>query len=144
MKPKILSHLIAMSCLLLLSIPFAALAAPSKPGLLFEKVRSWQLPFKPIDMVHSVDGKMVFVLTEKSTVLVYEANGTLKGTIPVEKGVTGIDTDATGEMIYLTNSIDNTFTTVSVDFVVKIDTTGSPFHGKADAPVTVAVFTDFE
>ena len=142
MKP--IHYLCSVIVCCLLCVLLGGMAVAAKPGLLFDTVKSWQLPFKPLDMVHSLDGKLVFVLTEQSTVLVYKTNGTLTGTIPVEKGVTAIDTDAKGELLYLTNSTNNTFTTVSVDFIVNIDTSSAPFRGKADAPITVAVFSDFE
>lgn len=144
MKPKN-RYLAAAACgVLMLSAPLASLAATTAPALVSEKTMSWQVPYKPLDLVQSVDGKMLFVLTDNSRVLIYEPNGTLKGSIPVDKGVTAIDTDARGENILLIDSEKNTFTSLSVDFVVNIDTAGSPFLGSAEAPVTIAVFTDFE
>jgi len=139
------SILAAAACgILLVSSPAFSTAATSAPALVSEKTMSWQVPYKPVDLVQSVDGKMLFVLTENSRVLIYEPNGKLKGAIPVDKGVTAIDTDARGENILLIDSEKNTFTSLSVDFIVSVDTAGSPFMGKADAPVTIAVFTDFE
>ena len=129
---------------LVLSPPSASMAASNSPDLVSEKTISWQFPYKPLDFVQSVDGTRLFVLTENNRVLIYEPNGTLKGSIPVDKGVTAIDTDARGENVFLINSSANTFTSLSVDFVVEIDTAGSPTMGSADAPVTIAVFTDFE
>jgi len=130
--------------LLLLCTPPLALASPSSSELLTEINTSWQVPYKPLDLVQSVDGKVLYILTENNRVLIYEPNGTLKGSIEVEQGITAIDTDARGENIFLINSEKSTFTSLSVDFVVEIDTAGSYFKGKADAPVTVAVFSDFE
>ncbi len=129
---------------LVLSPPPASMAASNSPDLVSEKTISWQIPYKPLDFVQSVDGTRLFVLTENNRVLIYEPNGTLKGSIPVDKGVTAIDTDARGENVFLINSSANTFTSLSVDFVVEIDTAGSPTMGSAEAPVTIAVFTDFE
>ena len=129
---------------LVLSPPLSSTAASDAPALVSEKNISWQIPYKPLDFVQSVDGTRLFVLTDNSRVLIYDPNGTLKGSIPVDKGVTAIDTDARGENIFLIDSSAKTFTSLSVDFVVEIDTAGSPFMGSADAPVTIAVFTDFE
>ena len=121
-----------------------AIAATSGPELIAEQNISWKIPYKPVDFVQSVDGKMLYVLTENNRVLIYEANGKLKGSLQVDAGVTAIDTDARGENILLIDSEKNTFTSIAVDFIVDIDTTGSPFMGAASAPVTIAVFTDFE
>ena len=143
MKPNNLA-LAALACgVLVCGSPFSAAATSNTPALVSEKNLSWQLPYKPLDFVQSVDGTRLFVLTE-SRILIYEPNGTLKGSIPVDKGVTAIDTDARGENVFFINSDAKTFTSLSVDFVVEIDTAGSPFMGSADAPVTIAVFTDFE
>ena len=130
--------------LMLASVPITSGAATSAPALIAEKNKSWQIPYKPVDLVQSVDGKMLFVLTENSRVLIYETSGVLKGSLQVDKGVTAIDTDARGENILLIDGEKNTFTSISVDFVVEIDTAGSPFLGSENAPVTIAVFTDFE
>ena len=138
------SVLAAVACgALVFSSPFSSTATSNTPALVSEKNLSWQIPYKPLDFVQSVDGSRLFVLTE-SRILIYEPNGTLKGSISVDEGVTAIDTDARGENVFLINSTAKTFTSLSVDFVVDIDTAGSPFMGSADAPVTIAVFTDFE
>jgi hypothetical protein len=144
MRPKYRKFAAVVCGMLMISTPALSMATTSAPALVSEKTMSWQVPYKPVDFVQSVDGKMLFVLTENNRVLIYEPNGKLKGSIPVDKGVTAIDTDARGENILLIDSEKNTFTSLSVDFVVNIDTTGSPFVGSANAPVTIAVFTDFE
>ncbi|MBE0583789.1 MAG: thioredoxin domain-containing protein, partial [Desulfofustis sp.] len=91
-----------------------------------------------------VDGKYLFVLTDQQSVLIYETSGQFKGSVPVDQGVTAIDTDARGENILLINNKTNTFSSIAIDFVVDIDVAGSPIKGRPDAPVTITVFTDFE
>lgn len=126
--------------------PVTALGAtqPASPELQFEQNRNWKLPHSPADMVQSVDGKYVFILTDNHKLLIYEANGVLKATVDVPPGVNAIDADARGENILLIDKANNTFQSFSIDFVAEIDITGAPFRGKADAPVTMVVFSDFE
>ncbi len=126
------------------SSAFAVADASGASGVQSQVENSWQLPEKPIDLVYSLDGQRVFILTDQQQVLVYDADGNLLGKIAVKKGVSAIDIAPRGERLYLLNDNDNSFTDLSVDFVVDIDVTGSPFLGKADAPVTIAVFTDFQ
>ena len=114
------------------------------PELLFQKTRQWSLPYKPLDMVQSADGNMLFFLTENNRVLIYSSDGTLKGSIPVDKGISRIDTDIRGENILLMDQENNTFTSISFDFIKEIDTTGSPYLGNENAKVTIAVFTNFQ
>jgi len=107
-------------------------------------MQSWPTESKTIDMVHSLDGKYVFILNDRGQVQVYNRQGQLQGSIPVSKTVSAIDIAPQGESLYLIDNEKNSFTTVSVSFVVSVDTANSPFKGLADAPVTMVVFTDFQ
>lgn len=113
--------------------------------LAWQVVKSWQTDGQPVDLVHSLDGKLVFILNNKHQVLVYDAtNGTLQGRVPVTEGVTAIDIAPQGEALHLIDSKTSTFSTLAMNFVYDIDITGSPVKGKIDAPVTITLFTDFE
>jgi len=116
--------------------------APSKIDWNVEK--SWDLPAKPLDIVYSLDGKQVFILTDQQTVLVYDNMGELTGSIPVDKGVSAIDIAPRGDRLFLINQKTMVFSDLTIDFIADINTAGSPFLGLATAPVTIAVFTDFE
>ena len=126
------------------SSAFAAADAKGTGKVLWQVEKSWKIPNKPLDIVYALDGKRVFILTDQSKVLIYTAEGALLGNIDVDKGVTAIDIAPRGEKLYLMNQKDNSFTDLSIDFVVHVNTKGSPYLGNANAPVTVAVFTDFE
>lgn len=126
------------------SSAFAAATIPGPSKVLLEVENTWKLPDKPLDLVYSLDGRKVFILTNQNQVLVYAAEGKLLGEINVKNGVSAIDIAPRGEKLFLINQKDNSFTDLSVDFVVNVDTTGSPYLGKENAPVTIAVFTDFE
>ncbi len=139
---------IAACAILMLSFSassaIAAADAKSPSRVQWQVEKSWKLPSKPLDIVYSLDGKKVFVLTNQEQVLVYSATGDLFGKIKVDSGVTAIDIAPRGEKLFLINQADNSFTDLSVDFVVDVNVTGSPFLGMENAPVTIAVFTDFE
>ncbi|MCX5870153.1 MAG: thioredoxin domain-containing protein [Deltaproteobacteria bacterium] len=136
-------------CALLLTSLFTgqALAAantttPSKIDWNVEK--TWNLPAKPLDIVYSLDGKRVFILTDQHTVLVYDNLGVLTGSIPVDKGVSAIDIAPRGERLFLINQETKAFSDLTIDFIADINTVDSPFLGVAKAPVTIVLFTDFE
>jgi DNA-binding beta-propeller fold protein YncE len=122
----------------------AADAKDSSSKVQMQVGKSWKLPSKPLDVVYSLDNKKVFILTDQEQILIYTAAGALLGKVKVAKGVSAIDIAPRGEKLYLINQVDNTFTDLSLDYVVTINTKGSPFLGKENAPVTIAVFTDFE
>lgn len=116
--------------------------APSKIDWSVEK--SWDLPAKPVDIVYSLDGKRVFILTDQQSVLVYDNQGNLAGSIPVDKGVSAIDIAPRGEKLFLINQEAKSFSDLTIDFIADINTADSPFLGSANAPVTIVLFTDFE
>ena len=106
--------------------------------------RSLQLDAKPIDMASSADGKYTFVLAEGGKIFILDASGTIKGTISVNESVMSIGTSPKGDFLLLADSKSNTLEFVRISFVVDIDVAGLPFKGPADAPVVVAVFSDYQ
>ena len=141
-----MKKIIATCLLLLVASPlFANTAATKGSGSVEASVRaSWNLDAKPLDIVHTLDNKKVFILGDDNRVHVYSAEGVKLGTIPVDKGVAGIDIAPRGEMLYLIDQDKNTFSSLTVSFTTTIDVTGSPFLGEANAPVVLAVFSDFQ
>ena len=117
-------------------------APPSKIDWSVDK--TWDLPAKPLDIVYSLDGKRVFILTDQQTVLVYDNLGELTGSIPVDKGVSAIDIAPRGEKLFLINQSTKAFSDLTIDFISDINTEGSPFRGLSKATVTIVLFTDFE
>lgn len=124
---------------------FATAMTSGKNGKVeWRQLRKIQLPYNPIDIAHTLDGKLSFILTDNGRVLIYDARGILQGSIPVDEGVSAIDTDSQGNYIYLVDSSQKITSTIAVDFVVDISSTDAPFKGDVNAPVTIAVFSDFQ
>ena len=144
LNKRILVAGVAVGMLLTTPMSGSAASPNGKPELLFDKTGQWQLPYSPVDMVQSVDGKYIYILTDNHKLLIYEPNGNLKASVDVDPGVVAIDTDARGENVLLVDKDNKSFSVYSVDFVADIDVSGAPFKGKAEAPITVAVFSDFE
>ena len=99
---------------------------------------------KPRDAAMSLNGRWIFVLTDKGEVLIYSLDGKLKDTIYVSESVEGIKVGPRENILLLTSRIEKTVQVITLDFIQKINVSGSPFKGTADAPVVVAVFTDFQ
>jgi len=99
---------------------------------------------KPVDIVVSADGKYTFVLTDTGKINVYSAQGTLEETIDAGKGITGLQLSPTGDKLYLVDRGNNAVQIFSLEFIQQINITGSPFKGPADAPVVIAIFSDFQ
>ncbi|MCI5221790.1 MAG: disulfide bond formation protein DsbA [Candidatus Electrothrix sp. AR4] len=136
---------LVLCTLLLLPNQIMAAAPPEKEAstLKWSTQKTWKLSSQPVDFVQSLDNKLVFVLGEDSKVYIYTVDGVEQGSIPVAKETMAIDIAPRGEMLYLIDS-NKTYTALDISFAQHIDTTGSPFIGKKDAPVTLVVFSDFQ
>ena len=106
--------------------------------------KTFKLDAKPIDMTSSADGKYTFVLAEGGKIFILDGSGTLKDTLTVSESVMSIGTSPKGDFLLLADSKENTLEVVKISFVVDIDIAGLPFKGPADAPVVVAVFSDYQ
>lgn len=142
-------HLItagAISLILTTTTAFASEAAYTGRDnrLEWAQQESWQLAGKPIDFVHSLDGKYTFILNDQKQINIYNQQGTIQGTIPVAAGVNAIDIAPQGEFLYLIDKETSRFTSIAIDFIIDIDTTGSPTKGSEQAPINMVVFTDFQ
>lgn len=121
-----------------------ALPANATGSIEASPATSWNLDAKPLGMVHTLDNRRVYILGDDSKVHVYSAEGVKQGAIPVDKGVTAIDIAPRGEMLYLINAENKTFSSLNISFTTPIDVTGAPFLGEENAPVVLAVFSDFQ
>ena len=134
-------------CLSMLVLAGMCVCVTTTPGLSAVEMSlqsTLQLKESPVDVEVSVNGKWVFVLTGDRNLLVYGSDGTLEGTIAVERSVDGIKAGPQEDILFLIDSTRNTVQAATLDFVRAIDVSGSPFKGTPGAPVVVAVFSDFQ
>ncbi len=106
--------------------------------------KTLELDSKPIDIAVSADGKKTFVLVEGGKVLIYDSNGTLEEAIEVSKTVISIGSSPNGDFLVLADSTKKTLDVVKLDYVVNIDISNLPFKGPENAPVVIAVFSDYQ
>jgi hypothetical protein len=99
---------------------------------------------KPRDAAIALNGKYIFVLTEKGEILIYSSGGNLEGTISVGRDVEGIKVGPREDILLLTSGKDKKVQIITLDFIQEINVSGSPFKGNADAPVVIAAFNDFQ
>lgn len=97
-----------------------------------------------LDVAVSLDGEMIYVLTDQGHILIYGQDGGLRDRIEIGTHAERIAVGPEGEKLFVSSRQRKTVEVVSVDFIHKINTTGSPSKGPADAPVVMAVFSDFQ
>jgi len=135
-KLALLTPLILLTALLLAPTTRASVQWEAGPVL---KTSS-----PPLDVAVTADGKRTFVLSEGGLVTIYGENGSVIDTMKVDPATDRISTDGGGSQLYLTSRKNGTVSPLSLDYQFNLDYTGSPFRGKADAPVVMAVFSDFQ
>ena len=130
-------------CILLVAFlfSFSALAqAEVEKGAL----KTLKLEAKPIDLTVSADGKYTFVLAAGGKVLIYDNTGQLKDTLKVSDSIVSIGTSPNGDYLLLADNKENTLQVLQISYIVDIDISGLPFKGPADAPVVIAMFSDYQ
>lgn len=106
--------------------------------------RTFKLDAKPIDMTTSADGKYTFVLAEGGKIFIIDGSGSIRDTLSVSESVVSIGTSPNGDYLLLADSKANTLEVVRISFIVNIDTAGLPFKGPENAPIVIAVFSDYQ
>jgi DNA-binding beta-propeller fold protein YncE len=98
----------------------------------------------PVDVVVSQDGNLTFVLTDNGTVLIYDQIGNLTDTVAVGPHIDQIEIDPQAERLFAASRQNKTVEIITLDFIHEINMLGSPSKGPQEAPVTIAVFSDFQ
>jgi DNA-binding beta-propeller fold protein YncE len=98
----------------------------------------------PVDVAVSQYGNLTFVLTDSGSVLIYDQMGNLTDTVEVGPYVDQIDIGPRGERLFVTSRKNKTVEIMTLDFIHEINTLGSPTKGPPEAPMVIAVFSDFQ
>ena len=107
-------------------------------------LQTLQLEASPLDVAVAPDGRRIFVLTEQGEVLIYSSTTQLEGKIDVGTHVNSLQLGPRGDNLILGSRANKTVEIISLDFIQEINTSGAPFKGTEDAPVVIAIFSDFE
>jgi hypothetical protein len=99
---------------------------------------------EPLDMVVASRSQRVYILNNKGEIQVYSFDGRLKGKIDVGPDVFQIKAGAKEDLLFLLKRNSKTMQVITIDLTENIDIQGSPFKGSPTAPVTIAVFSDFQ
>ena len=131
----------SVSIFILTPLLVMALLVYSHGEVKWDVLKTYKIQETPVDV--AVSPKWLFVLTDQGQVIIYSPDGQLMGKIPVGKTVDRIDTTLRDDMLFLSSSTDKTIKLLNLDFIQKISTLG-PFKGAVNAPLVIAVFSDFQ
>ena len=139
MIPRLIRGFFIFAIVALLAIPFPA---DAKVEWRIDKSLSTGQP--PLDVTISSNGQWIFVLTTDGNILVYSSDGQLEDTIAVGSHIDKIQVGPGGEKLFATSRQNQTVEVIALNFIRKINVSGSPSKGSRDAPVIVTVFSDFQ
>jgi len=98
----------------------------------------------PLDNAVSADGQSLYILSA-GEILVYSlTQNKIVNTIPIESEYDNIAVSPRGNSLIVTSSAGKSLKIIDLEFVYNIDISGLPLKGPADAPVTIAVFSDYQ
>ena len=103
-----------------------------------------QLEQAPIDMLVSSNNKWIYILTSDGQIVIYSTRGQLRDTISVGTDIDQIKSGPREDMLFLLSRESKSVQIITINFTEEINIGGSPVKGPAEAPVTVAVFSDFQ
>ena len=130
-----------VSLLILLAIPI--LPVHSHATVDWSIYRTLKLEAPPLDVAISRNGNWIFVLTDQGDILIFSGDNLVEK-IKIGDHVDEIEVGPREELLLLKSRKNKTLQVVVLDFVKDINVSGSPFKGASNAPVTIAIFSDFQ
>jgi hypothetical protein len=98
----------------------------------------------PEDMCASADGKWLYILSAREIAVYSFADEKIVNRIVVEKGFDRMIYIKEKNSLVVTSRTGNTVQIIQLEDVYQFDTSGLPFQGSKKAPVTIAVFSDYQ
>ena len=110
----------------------------------WKKLKEIDFQTEPLDLFQSPDGQLLFILT-RGEILIYSIKKEMiTDRIPVDKEFDRITYSPQTRSLTITSSTKKTLQMISLDFIQNIDISGLSFKGPEAAPVTLAVFMDYQ
>ncbi|SPD76289.1 conserved exported hypothetical protein [uncultured Desulfobacterium sp.] len=134
-----LRHLVSLLILLI----FPILPSQGHAKVEWSIYRTLNLDAQPLDVAVSVNGRWIFVLTEQSDILIF-LDGNLEDRIKVGNHIDQIEVGPREELLLLKSRQNKTIQVLALEFIKDINIIESPFKGPVDAPVVIAIFSDFQ
>jgi hypothetical protein len=102
------------------------------------------LDVSPLDIAASADGQWLFILTP-GEIIVYSAfEDKISKGIPIDKGFDRLTYSARNNSLILSSRSEKAVKIIQLELIHQFDISGLPLKGPENAPVTVAVFGDYQ
>lgn len=119
-------------------------SAPCFAEVEWTTTRQLDLEQSPIDVATSSDGAMIFILSPGEILVYTIAKSEITDRIPVDKSFDRLTYSSKDNSLILSSSLDRAIEIIRIETIHDISVTGLPYLGTEDAPVTIAVFNDYQ
>jgi protein-disulfide isomerase len=133
-----------INALILILLICLGMFSPVHAEVEYNVLKTYNLEDPPVDMAFSANRNEIYVLNPKGDLLIYDTNGRLTEKINVGKRFDRLNLVQGSDILFLSSRKDKTIQIIQLDFIQKIHTSGSPFKGSENAPVIIAVFSEFQ
>lgn len=110
----------------------------------WKTIKELKLQSQPLDFSPSADGKLIFILAPGEILIYSVPQEQVINRIPVEKGFDKLIFTPRNNRLIVKSTEKQTLTMIQLEFSHNIDISERPFKGSKEAPVTIAVFSDYQ
>jgi DNA-binding beta-propeller fold protein YncE len=140
-KRSVLTGVIVVGLALLLCSPWVDRGFATVE---WEIIDTLKLESKPLDLALSPDGAKLYVLAKGEILVFSAADKKMQGKIEVDESVTAITLSPRGDILFASDSKNQTVSLIEISEIYSFAAGKSPFKGPANAPVTVVAFMEFQ
>ena len=98
----------------------------------------------PLDVASSADGQRLYILTPGEILIYSIQEGKIVDRVPVDKGFDRVVALPRPDALTILSSTKKSLQVILLESIYQIDVSGLPFKGPRDAPVTIAIFDDYQ
>jgi hypothetical protein len=140
MKNTSLIFLVFLCLSIVQSFPLESIGAE----LEWSTTKQLDLEQSPLDVAIASDGATIYILSPGEVLIYTTAENRITNRIPVNKSFDRLTYSPKDNSLILSSSLDRTLEIIQLETIHDIDVAGLPFLGDEDAPVTIAVFNDYQ
>ena len=98
----------------------------------------------PLDADFASNHNYIYVLTDQGMILVFDPSGRQVDQMKVGKQFDQMRVVPGSDVVFLTSRKNKVVQIIQLGFVQQVNTSDSPFKGAENAPVVIAVFSEFQ
>ncbi len=128
----------------ILSAACLLLPGPAAAEVEWKLLKSVELKAPPLDTAPSMDGQRLYVLTPGEILIYSIPEGRITDRITVDEDFDRIVALPRGDALSISSTKKKMLQLVMLESIYKIDVSGLPYKGPKDAPVTIAIYDDYQ